>query len=63
MDVALQWRGYRLGISLARKREARRETLGPAAQCESGPAMYRYEDNAWRDHTLASGSGHVGLIR
>ncbi|MGB9300284.1 MAG: hypothetical protein WCD51_06785, partial [Anaerolineae bacterium] len=63
MELAWEWRGYCIGIKLARERQARRETRHGVEQTGDLPATRHPHDNAWRDHIMASGSRHVGPIR
>jgi len=63
MDVALQWRGYCIGIKLVRDGQVRCEARPSPAQMGNEPAVHRHEDKAWKDYIIASGSRLVSPIR
>lgn len=61
MELTWEWRGYIVGIKMAKERKTKRQTCSFATQSAEG--TQRYEDNAWRDHMTASGSRNVGPMR
>jgi hypothetical protein len=63
MELTWEWRGYSIGIKMAKERQIRRQACSSATQTTEGQGTNHYEDDAWRDHTMSSGSRNVGPIR
>jgi hypothetical protein len=63
MELALRWRGYVVGISVAKRLEAEGKEKPAQASLESPDLTQGCRDKAWRDHAVGAGSRYVGPIR
>lgn len=62
MELAWKWKGYGISVSLV-KGEADQRTTSVADEASVAQGLRQPEDQATRDHLLASGSRYVGPVR